>query len=398
MFLLSNEIQRYAWGSRTAMAEFLGRPGTTDEPEAEMWIGAYPGLSSRLADGRTLLSAIDADPVSLLGSVAVSRFGSALPFLMKVLTIGSPLSLQAHPGATHARSGFAAENERGVSLDDPRRSYRDPGHKPEMICALTPLEAFCGFRVASETLALLDELALAELDGLRSALGDGGVEAGTGWVLDLADESVEIAVASLGKAASGVSDGPYSAVLQWISRLAEEHPYDRGVILCLLCDYVRLELGDALYVPTGCLHAYLGGVGVEVMAASDNVLRGGLTPKNVDTVELQRILDFSVGPARVLTAHRDGGISTFVVPVDEFVVRRFELSGTSEPVDLAAEGPQLLLVVSGRAVFTGTDGSVLAMERGQSAFVAAGEGAVRIGGPGVLFATTTGGSAAAPRG
>ncbi|MBA3278896.1 MAG: mannose-6-phosphate isomerase, class I, partial [Geodermatophilaceae bacterium] len=275
MLALINEIRRYAWGSQTAMAEFLGRKAPTAEPEAELWIGAYPACPSRLADGRTLQELIAADPTAALGAAAVARFGPRLPFLLKVLTIGAPLSLQAHPDAGRAEQGFAAEEAAGVPLDHPSRNYRDPRHKPEMLCALTPVEAFCGFRAVPETVALLDELAVAELAGLRDTLSVGGLPDAVRWIFDVPNAEVEGAVSAVGKAASKVGSGPDVPALQWISRLADKYPDDRGVLLTLLCGFIRLEPGEALVVPAGCLHAYLAGVGVEIMAESDNVLRGG---------------------------------------------------------------------------------------------------------------------------
>jgi len=209
MFPLINEVLRYAWGSRTAMAEFLGSPSPSAEPEAELWIGAYPACPSKLPDGRTLLQLIADDPQAALSPAGVARFGPRLPFLMKVLTIGAPLSLQAHPNAAQAAAGFAAEEAAGLSLDAPARNYRDGRHKPELLCALTPVEAFCGFRPAARTVAMLDMLGVSELEGLRHELSARGLTAAVDWIFGLPEGGVHGMVRALGAAARAVDRGTW---------------------------------------------------------------------------------------------------------------------------------------------------------------------------------------------
>lgn len=388
MFALTNEVRRYAWGSRTAMADFLGEPSPSAEPEAELWIGAYPACPSRLGDGRSLAQLIDEDPAAALGVASVARFGPRLPFLMKVLTIGAPLSLQAHPDAAQAERGFAAEGVAGIPLEDPTRSYRDGRHKPEMLCALTQVDAFCGFRPVAETVALLDELAVPELDGLREALPGLGLRDSIRWVFDLADGEVGSVVSALAKSASVVRAGPYVDALQWISRLADEYPGDHGVILALLCDFIRLEPGRALVIPAGCLHSYLCGVGVEIMAESDNVLRGGLTAKHVDVVDLQRVLDLSGPGPQVLQGETDAaGRTRFPTHVEEFTLTRYEITDT---VVLEGHRPRLILTVDGSALLRARDGAQLQLPRGRAAFLSAAEQGVEVSGPADVFEATIG--------
>lgn len=388
MFALTNEVRHYAWGSHTAMAEFLGRSGPTAEPEAELWIGAYPAQPSRLPDGTSLARLIDSDPVAALGPAEVVRFGPRLPFLMKVLTIGAPLSLQAHPNADQAAAGFAAEEASGVPVDDPVRNYRDGRHKPEMLCALSPVEVFCGFHAAPDTAALLDELAVPELDGLRVSLTAAGVRDAVRWVFDLPDSDVAGTIAALGKAANAVHDGPCVPALQWVSRLAELYPQDRGVVLALLCTFIRLEPGEALEIPAGCLHGYLSGVGVEIMAESDNVLRGGLTGKHVDVVDLQRVLDFDGASPTVLRGERDSvGRTRFPTAAAEFALSRLDVT---EPVLLPGERPILLLTVEGCAILRSPDGTTIELPRGRAAFVCAADHEIELSGPAVVFEATTG--------
>jgi len=388
MFALTNEVRRYAWGSHTAMADFLGQTGPSTEPEAELWVGAYPTCPSRLADGRSLAKLIAEDPAGTLGAVALERFGPRLPFLMKVLTIGAPLSLQAHPNAAQAAAGFAAEEAAGIPLDAPVRNYRDGRHKPELLCALTQVEAFCGFRPVSESVALLDELAVPELDGLRQSLTSSGLEASVRWIFELSDAYVADVVAELARSAAPAPDSLYTDALQWGSRLAQDYPGDRGVVLTLLCTFVRLAPDEALFIPAGCLHAYLSGMGVEIMAESDNVLRGGLTGKHVDVLELQRVLDFGPSRAAVVRGQADEvGRTRFATEVEEFALSKLEVS---EPAELDAERPAIVLTVDGAARLRSADGRVLDLPQGRAAFLPAVEQGIEISGSAVVFEATTG--------
>jgi mannose-6-phosphate isomerase len=322
----------------------------------------------------------------------VARFGPRLPFLLKVLTIGAPVSLQAHPNASQAEQGFTAEQAAGVPLDHPSRNYRDARHKPEMLCALTPVEAFCGFRAVPETVALLDELAVAELAGLRDTLSAGGLPEAVRWIFDVPHAEVEGAVSAVGKAASTIGSGPYVLALQWISRLAEKYPDDRGVLLTVLCGFIRLEPGEALVVPAGCLHAYLAGVGVEIMAESDNVLRGGLTAKHIDVIELQRVLDFDGDSPRVLRGQTDtAGCTRFSTEVEEFTLSRRAITDATV---LEGNRPRLILTVEGSARLRSPDGTLLDLPRGRAAFASAAEHGIQISGPAVVFEATTGQSSA----
>ena len=177
VFVLDNPIQNYAWGSRTAIAELLGRPSPSPQPEAELWIGAHPKAPSRIAEPHgkgTLDQAIQDDPVALLGSEVCDRFGNELPFLFKVLAAGEPLSIQAHPNQEQARGGWARENAEGIPLDAPRRNYRDLNHKPELLCALTPFTALKGFRPYEDVARGLSPIARPELGPETSRLSREG--------------------------------------------------------------------------------------------------------------------------------------------------------------------------------------------------------------------------------
>lgn len=400
--LLQNEIRPYAWGSPTFIPELLGVE-PTGEPQAELWMGAHPGAPSRLrcdhAVGNTLptlLTHIEADPVGELGKAVVHTLGTRLPFLLKVLAAEQPLSLQAHPSTDQAREGYAEEDDRGVPIDASHRNYKDTSHKPEMLCALTPFDALCGFRSTPTTVRLLEGLGVPALAPYVRSLcarpgSDGLREVVTGLLAMPANvqrKLVTAVAAACGRAAAADSGGEFAAEYAWGARLASRHPTDVGVVTSLLMNLIHLAPGEAVYLPAGNLHMYLSGAGVEIMANSDNVLRGGLTPKHVDVPELLRILDFTDGPEyRPAVAVLPTGEQVYEAPVKEFRLSRLPLH-PGDSVTLDTAGPQILLVVDGQIEVSGESGR-LSLPRGASAYVAAGRPAVTVSGEGVLFRATT---------
>jgi mannose-6-phosphate isomerase len=390
--LMENPFRDYAWGSRTALAEMQGRPVPSPGPEAELWMGAYAPCSSRvLPSGESLLARIQSDPAAELGAEVAARYSGRLPFLLKVLAVERPLSLQAHPSLDEAREGFARQEDAGLSAEAPERSYRDESHKPELLCALTPFDALCGFRQVAQTCALLDALAVPELEVVSAPLRDRGadglqaafsslmgtaehrrsdlveaVAAACRRVLDAAGAS---GTGASGTGASGAGRA-FAAELRWVLRLAEAYPADPGVVAALLLNLIQLHPGEALFVPAGTLHAYLSGVGVEIMASSDNVLRGGLTPKPVDVAELMRVLRFIERSPTV--CHASGCApdeQVFSAEAEEFSLSRLALE-PGQQISLAGRRPQILLGVAGSATVT-TSGGTVQLSRGGSVWVPA---------------------------
>lgn len=370
--LLDNPIRPYDWGSRTAIADLLGiaAPGG---PQAELWMGAHPDDPSRLPDGTTLADRIAADPTAELGAAAVAAFGPRLPFLAKVLAAERPLSLQVHPTLAQARAGFAAEQAAGV--EPGAGNYTDDNHKPELICALTPFAGLAGFRPAEATAGLLRALGLAEfVDRLGDLAGLVGE-----W-LTMADPGAlvkRVAVAAEG-------DGEFPAERACAAALAAGYPDDPGVLVALLLNLVQLSPGEALFLPAGVPHAYLSGVGVEVMANSDNVLRGGLTSKRIDVPELLKLLD----PVPALPQVQAGtavSAAEWAYPVP---AQEFRLSRISGAAVVPGGTPQILLVLDGKFTLR-RDGTEAALGRGQAAFVSAAGGPVELHGTGTAFRVTT---------
>lgn len=404
MFVRIDNVPRdYAWGSLHGIAELLGR-AASGAPQAELWLGAHPGSPSALVepvDGATTLAElIAAEPEQTLGGNwrEDSSYEGAprLGFLLKVLSAAAPLSIQAHPSPEQAVAGFARENELGIPLDSPERNYKDPFHKPEMLYAVTPVDALCGFRELGVSVAVFDRLIKAgavaglpndELGVLRGILAEGASEesalrAAVGLLLgggEAAEEMVEQATAiARSPQGEGIPE------LGTVRLLSETSPGDPGVVLSLLLHRVALAPGEALYLPAGNIHAYLSGTGIELMAASDNVLRGGLTSKHIDVPELLKVLDFVPVPAPVLSPSRVGPLELFTPDVPDF-----RLAHVSADASLELSGPAIVLCTGGAASVRGEQGRV-DVARGDAVFVSPDEGTLEFSPRegGVLFVAT----------
>ncbi|QUH04853.1 mannose-6-phosphate isomerase, class I [Saccharopolyspora erythraea] len=386
MELLRNAVRPYAWGSRTAIADLLGRPVPTPHPEAELWMGAHPGDPSMLVrhDGseESLLELLDADPAHHLGAGCKDRWGGRLPFLFKVLAADEPLSLQAHPSAEQAAEGFAREESAGIPRNAANRNYPDPTAKPELICALTEFHALAGFREAGRTVRLLDALDVPSLRAHRGLLAaqpdaDGLRALFTTWITlpehylrDVMPELLDACVEHVRER------GEFALECRTVLELGEAYPNDAGVLASLLLNRLVLQPGEAIFLPAGNLHAYLHGTGVEILANSDNILRCGLTPKHVDVPELLRVLDFACGDMRILKGESlDANLTVYKTPAQEFELSRVDWTlADSGGVLLDSPGPQIVLCTKGRVHLSTVDGSrSVQLERGESVWLAASD-------------------------
>lgn len=393
MELLRGALRTYAWGSRTTIAEFTGRPVPAAHPEAELWFGAHPGDPAWLETehGETsLLRAVTEDPEGQLGSVSRARFGDVLPFLVKVLAADEPLSLQAHPSAAQAVEGYLREEKLGIPVNSPVRNYRDTSHKPELLVALQTFEALAGFRQASRTTELLRALAVSDLDPFIELLSDQSDADGlralfTTWITAPQPDIDVLVSAVIDGAIQYVSSGAteFVAEAKMVLELGERYPGDAGVLAALLLNRITLAPGEAIFLPAGNLHTYLRGFAVEVMANSDNVLRGGLTPKHVDVPELLRVLDFApTAESQLRSPVRHEGLGLiYETPADEFAVALLTIDGEhlGHEVDASSshEGPQILLCTEGSTMVHGKSGS-LTLEHGMAAWVPADDGPIRL--------------------
>ena len=396
MWRLDNPIQKYAWGSHTAIASLLGAATPSKEPEAELWMGAHAKAPSLVLPGREPLTRLlEREPESMLGPSLVARYGARLPFLLKVLAAETPLSLQAHPTLEQARAGFAAEEAEGVALDSPNRNYKDQNHKPELLCALTPFSALCGFRKISDTLELFRALRLPHVSFLVDILQGLPTEAGLAQLfstlLGLSTERRrELARETLDRCTLlAAIDGPFQHEFSWAVRIGVLYPGDIGIVSALLLNLVKLTPGEAIYLPAGNLHAYLEGVGVEIMANSDNVLRGGLTPKHVDNRELLHVLRFSAGPVNVLRGEMEGSARVYRTPAAEFELQSFQLLPGENPSVTDRRGPDLVLCQQGEITVSHAN-ERHTLSQGQALFIAASEPSYALTGKGNLFRASVG--------
>lgn len=388
---LDNPIKDYRWGSRSALASIRGEAPTAG-PEAELWMGAHPAGASSVETEqgtRSLGQLIAEDPLSVLGPRVAGDFDGRLPFLLKLLAAAEPLSLQAHPSLERAQLGFAREEQFQIPLDAPHRSYKDPSHKPELVCALTRFHALVGFRPLKKTRDLLTSLGAKPIGPLLAALAMTPESRALRTFVNLAitaPDSVRRSIAESvleGCRTHVKHSGEYGRELAWGARIGELYPGDPGIVVALALNLVVLSPGQAVYLPAGNLHAYLEGTGVEIMASSDNVLRGGLTNKHIDVPELLDVLDFASGPASLVPAKDVGHERFYTTPAREFALSRLELAGETARVG-PVTGPEILVATAGAlAVRRGKQSLELAA--GRAVFVPAVGGDLELSGSGTAF-------------
>ncbi|MCP3963288.1 MAG: mannose-6-phosphate isomerase, class I [bacterium] len=383
---LRNQIQAYSWGSRSALAELLGRPVPAEEPQAELWMGAHPRAPSSIrVEGiwRSLADVVAERPEELLGRRVVERHGRELPFLFKVLAAERALSIQAHPDREQAAMGCRREDALRVPRDAARRNYRDDRHKPEVLYALTPFRMLRGFQPAAEILARLRDLDLCSIaPELCEALAAADLKGFFTAYMSLEEERWRhlLSVALSRAEARAAGDAGCACVLE----LERQFAADRGVLAPLFLHFVELRAGQAIFTGPGVLHSYVSGLGIELMANSDNVVRGGLTSKHVDVGELVEILRFEPRPPRLLSSGARGGACRIESMAEEFALDRLEVTvGTAVEAE-GERGVEILLCTAGAGTATAQD-SELTFARGDSFLVAGRVASYRVAGTATLF-------------
>jgi len=374
---IDNTPRDYAWGQIDGVARVRGTAGRGNR-EAELWLGAHPSAPSLFVGEAPWRSLDEWERAS----------GKRLPFLLKILCAAEPLSLQAHPSTAQAQEGFARENALGIPVDAAHRNYRDPHAKPELIVALHDgFEALCGFRAVADVQADLDALAgltgSEELPGLqiwRDLLaGEDGIRRAFLWLLSGDDKIPPLVSAT-------VSAAEHDARFAVLSPIAAAHPGDPGILGALMLQHVTLRAGESLWLPAGNIHAYLFGAGIELMGPSDNVLRGGLTPKHIDTTELGRVLDARQGgDPRLVPKQLADGIRVFRPGAadDDPGFALYLCEGAGE---IGIPGPGIALVTEGEFALE-SDGDRIEVPRGRAVFIARGA-TIRVEGGGRLFVAT----------
>lgn len=381
-------VQHYEWGGTEFLPALIGATNPERRPWAELWYGAHPkapATAETPGGARPLDAVIAEDPRGWLGEECLARFGPGLPFLLKVLDAGKMLSIQVHPERAQAREGFERENAMGIPVHAPHRNYRDRNHKPEVHAAQSDFWMLHGFRPLEETAAWLERApeALSVMPDFRERLRAAGEDRGRRCALlrelythlmhlpqERADELLDALLERLERG----SPWPVDSHEYWALRAAREFPLpggrrDRGIFSIFLLNLVRLCPGQGTFQPAGILHAYLHGATVELMANSDNVLRGGLTPKHVDVAELLRVVRFEDSPCRVMEGEAGDAERIYRTSAEEFELSSICVSDGN--VLRETRGPEVLLAMEGSlAVRSGY--AIVELARGQAAVAGAG--------------------------
>ena len=369
--------QQYAWGSTAAIPALLG-VADDGAPWAEAWYGSHPAGPARVAGGDVLSTLIEAEPERLLGEDIIWRFGRRLPFLLKLIAPEQPLSLQVHPSQAQAAEGYALEEEAGIALDHPSRNYKDTNHKPEMVLALTRFQAVAGFRAprrAVEVLAGLDSVLARRMRrtlrlnptryGIRQVFSDVVSASTRPTPEEISDLVAEIAA----RFEAGTS--PSLRVDSNVLKMAVTFPGDPGIAAALLLNPVTLQPGEALFVPAGSVHAYISGLGVEVMASSDNVLRAGLTAKHIDVPEMLACVDYvAAPPVRPAPEYLSRATRAYYAPVDDFELMVTTVVAADGRLPVPGRGPRILLAVEGAMTLV-TQADTQTLAQGEAVFVGA---------------------------
>jgi mannose-6-phosphate isomerase len=380
-FRLECGVQHYAWGDTEFIPALLGVDNSNNEPFAELWMGTHPDLPSKVQIGDDwvpLNDLIDSAPGRILGPEVARRFDGRLPFLLKVLSAAKPLSIQVHPSKQRAEEGFARENASGIPISAIERNYRDENHKPELLAALSDFYGLRGFRPTEEIARTLEVVP----EFRRLAVGFEANSAGLGRLYEtfmtLPQEEVDAVLAPLVERLTGEMPFTREDREYWLLRADGEfsrggHP-DRGLFSFYLLNLIHLRPGEAMFLPAGVLHAYLEGSGVEVMANSNNVLRGGLTPKHVDVPELLNNVDFEGGPADILHAVPTAGTGEWVyrTTAREFELERIEIEADRPNSRGPEHSVEILIVVvsaASKGISIELDGKTLDLRKGQACFV-----------------------------
>lgn len=368
MFGITNTPRPFSWGSTTALAEFRGTT-PTGQPEAELWFGDHPGSPSvRIDDSRTL------------NTWEAETGATPLPFLLKILAVNSPLSIQVHPTLSSARAGFERENAAGISIDAPNRNYRDNNHKPEIIRAITTFSALCGFRPRAERDAILGWLTENSVPGSAglALIATGGLRELVSHIVGHGTLAVELAS---GLSTMAMADAP-AAVADAVNTarsVVAHFPGDPGAVLALFLNHVTIQPGEALAVPAGTPHAYLSGMGVEVMASSDNVLRGGCTNKHIDADEFLAVLDWTEGSIAPIETVDLGDARLISAGFGDCELLEYTVHG---PVASTVSGPAIALVLDGSIGF-GSQPTEMS-PRGSALFIESGDRDVALSGQGLV--------------
>ncbi|WP_158296477.1 mannose-6-phosphate isomerase, class I [Nocardioides albidus] len=383
MHALECATQSYDWGSAEAIPGFMRRDAD-GRRVAEVWVGTHPLGAAHVVDAAG-------------GRRPLAEVAGELGFMLKVLAADRPLSIQVHPDAVRAASGFAAEEAAGIAINAPERVFKDPYPKPEMVYALTTFDTLVGLRRTSEIMRVLHAVEHPLADDLMTELGDNTGFVGIVRLIEglLASPPGPDVVAEVALACQkALDDGrDVKRAFETAVELADTNPGDVGVIISLLLNRLTLQAGEAAYLATGIIHAHLRGLCLEVMVSSDNVLRAGLTSKHVDPHGLVRCLEEGTSRAARVEPIVFNYSTDVFSPCGDFALSVTQ-SSPADPagVVLPASGPRLLICTGGAVALANRRDEVLRLGRGDVAYADDSDGELRVGGTGEVaqaFVPTT---------
>ncbi len=372
VFYLKGKVQHYAWGGYSYIPQLLGQP-VTDKPAAEYWMGAHQSAPSELdtPQGPVLLNEYVASaPAGVLGAAAAERFGE-LPYLFKILDVKDMLSIQVHPTKAEAEKGFRRENEAGIPLNAPHRNYKDANHKPEIMVALSEFWLLHGFLPEDKLKKVLQDV--PELRSLAGIYEQGGYFGLYKTVMEMPQDEVNTMLRPLSERvlpAYKAGQLQKSDPAFWTGRAIDNDPaglerLDRGIFSIYFFNIVYAAPGEAVFQDAGIPHAYLEGQNAELMANSDNVLRGGLTPKHIDVPELLQHTRFEAVHPNILKGEpiHDGQERIYPTPAPDFVISTITLKA-GDTYKHTATAPETWIVQGG-------EGQVneLPVKQGSSVFI-----------------------------
>ncbi|MEA1910841.1 MAG: mannose-6-phosphate isomerase, class I [Spirochaetota bacterium] len=375
-FKLINQVQNYSWGTKNYIPDLLGKD-ETNEHWAELWMGDHArGTSTAVLEiGNIPLNQVLMNfSTDIFGEDSI-RFGKQLPFLFKVLSAESPLSIQAHPNKVQAEEGFRDENSRSIPMDAVNRNYKDNNHKPEIICALTPFTAMCGFREVEEINTNFLKLHTSVYTAKNS------VKSFFESIMSLKSAELKIIIED----ALVWAESNNSIEAELVQKFSALYDNDPGILAPLFLNVYSLKPGEALYQGPGELHAYVKGTGIELMSNSDNVLRGGLTPKHVDIEELLKVLNFKPSGKNILKPVTIGrGLYEYLTPSDEFILKYLKIENSNSLEIKNRESLEILLCVSGNVIVS-YENETISINRGESLFIPASVNSYTLKGSGEIY-------------
>ena len=378
IYLLKNTVQNYTWGSKKAIPELLGETYSLEKPVAELWMGTHPrGASQAIVNNQVipLPDLISQNPGQILGPVTTEKFSGQLPFLFKILAADKPLSIQAHPDQKQARAGYARENRAGIELDAFNRTYKDENHKPEIICGITDFWALNGFQPYREIVDFFVSVNSGyikeEIAQFARYLNSQALKAFYTSVLTMDSDKKRGLVADILEYAAANKN--IDQKCEWLLKIHNEFPGDPGIISVAMLNLVQLRPGEAMFLPARQLHAYLFGLGIELMANSDNVLRGGLTEKYINVPELMEILDFTEKEITILRPEKiANGFMIYKTPAAEFQLGKITITNHSVYENLQNQTVSILICLRGEATIKDLiSNKTVKFHKGQSLLIAA---------------------------